>query len=334
MRTRDREQDWIEELGRRRLEALIAELTPPSGPGPTAVSSTRRAADAGDPDEGGPVEHDEDAPGRHARRALSPVGRVRGWVTDRVPEAVRARGLQQGLQQGHVGVLALVLAVAVLLGGWAWLRASGEAPSAAAAPVVTATGRASASSGAPGAAAPTGSPELLTSPSPTPASDEAEVVVHVAGRVRRPGIVVLPTGSRVVDAVRHAGGFAPGVGPRSAALNLARVLVDGEQIVVGGAGQSAPGGPAPAAGPTAGATTEPMVSLNTADQPALESLPGVGPVTAAAILQWRSEHGPFTAVGQLLEVSGIGEATLKGPPLSAQRLAVREEGSRSAGRLD
>jgi competence protein ComEA len=136
------------------------------------------------------------------------------------------------------------------------------------------------------------------------------VVVHVAGRVRRPGIVVLPAGSRVVDAVRRAGGFVPGVGPRSAALNLARVLVDGEQIVVGVVG--ATGGAPAATAPVAGATpaTGALVSLNTADQTALESLPGVGPVTATAILQWRSEHGPFTAVEQLLEVSGIGEATL------------------------
>ena len=99
------------------------------------------------------------------------------------------------------------------------------------------------------------------------------------------------------------------MGPRSAALNLARVLVDGEQIVVGGqAGAPVAGAvaPSPGADPSAG----PLVSLNTADQTALESLPGVGPVTATAILQWRSEHGPFTAVEELLEVSGIGEATL------------------------
>jgi competence protein ComEA len=161
------------------------------------------------------------------------------------------------------------------------------------------------------------SPALLTSPSASASSGTTgsgpsgatEVVVHDAGKVRRPGIVVLPTGSRVVDAVRRAGGFAAGVGPRSAALNLARVLVDGEQIVVGGR----PGAPvAGAAAPVPGGGASPgaMVSLNTADQTALESLPGVGPVTATAILQWRSEHGPFTAVEELLEVSGIGEATL------------------------
>ena len=83
------------------------------------------------------------------------------------------------------------------------------------------------------------------------------------------------------------------------------MLVDGEQIVVGGSAPAPAGPVVPGASP-AGA----LVSLNTADQTTLESLPGVGPVTASAILQWRTDHGPFTAVEQLLEVSGIGEATL------------------------
>ncbi len=304
MRTRDREQDWIEELGRRRLEALIAELTPPAAAAQRPVEPVEAGARDDDPGPAAPV-------GRHARRPVPAGGRVRGWLGDRVPaplaEWAAARG-DARLQHGHVGLLALVLAVAVLLGGWAWLRASGGPPAPAAAPVVEAPGAAATAST---------STALLTSPSAVPATGEpdataasAEVVVHVAGRVRRPGIVVLPAGSRVVDAVRRAGGFTRGVGPRSAALNLARPLVDGEQIVVG----SGPG--VPAAGPVAtvpgssGPSAGPLVSLNTADQVALESLPGVGPVTATAILQWRSEHGPFTAVEQLLEVSGIGEATL------------------------
>jgi competence protein ComEA len=133
-----------------------------------------------------------------------------------------------------------------------------------------------------------------------------EVVVDVAGKVHRPGIVRLPAGSRVVDALEAAGG--PRRGVRLTALNLARILVDGEQVLVGvpaapGVAASAasdPGAPAPAA----------LVNLNTADQTLLESLPGVGPVTAQAILEWRSEHGAFSAVDELMEVSGIGEATL------------------------
>ncbi len=141
--------------------------------------------------------------------------------------------------------------------------------------------------------------------------------MDVAGDVRRPGIAVLPVGSRVVDALEAAGGARPGVD--LATLNLARPLVDGEQVVVGAPAQPAPAGApattvvpgvtAPAAGGAATGTT-PIVNLNTADQATLETLPEVGPVTAAAILAWRDQHGGFTTVDELLEVDGIGDATL------------------------
>jgi len=125
--------------------------------------------------------------------------------------------------------------------------------------------------------------------------------------VRHPGIAVLPAGSRVVDAVRAAGGMRPGVPLGS--VNMARPLTDGEQVLVGVAGG---GGPPGVVAPSPSGTSGPvaLVNLNTADQTALESLPGVGPVTAQAILQWRTEHGGFTSVDELLEVSGIGDATL------------------------
>ena len=129
-------------------------------------------------------------------------------------------------------------------------------------------------------------------------------MVDVAGKVRRPGIAVLPAGSRVVDALKAAGGARRGVDLTS--LNLARPVVDGEQILVGVAPAAGVAGslgsPAPAAGR--------LVNLNTADQPTLETLPGVGPVTAEAILAWRTDNGGFTSVDELLEVDGIGEATL------------------------
>jgi len=126
----------------------------------------------------------------------------------------------------------------------------------------------------------------------------------VAGKVRRPGIVVLDLGARVVDALEAAGGARRGVDLSS--VNLARVLVDGEQLLVG---LPPVGGVAGAAVPTAG-SDGPLVNLNTATQTELETLPDVGPVTAEAILAWRSEHGGFTAVEELLEVDGIGDATL------------------------
>lgn len=134
------------------------------------------------------------------------------------------------------------------------------------------------------------------------------MVVDVAGKVRHPGIVELPAGSRVIDAIRAAGGARPHVDLSS--INLARPLVDGEQILVG----ISPVSPsAPFLGdPTSTSTDGPtaLVNLNTATEPELETLPGVGPVTAAAILQWRSEHGAYTSVDELLEIDGIGDATL------------------------
>ena len=167
---------------------------------------------------------------------------------------------------------------------------------------------------------PTGSPDALVTPvadaaGPAPASPtasaSASLVVDVTGKVRRPGIVTLPVGSRVVDALEAAGGARRGV--RLDGLNLARVLTDGEQIVVGvpaPGGVAAPAASAPtaAAGGAAGPAT--MVNINTADESQLETLPGVGPVTAQKILQWRTDNGPFSAVDDLLDVSGIGEATL------------------------
>ena len=123
--------------------------------------------------------------------------------------------------------------------------------------------------------------------------------------MRHPGIVVLHSGSRVVDALRAAGGARRGT--RLGSLNLARVLTDGEQIVVGPAQPA----PAPVAGPSpSGSPVVGLVDLNTADETALESLPEVGPVTAQAIIAWRTEHGAFTAISQLLDVDGIGDATL------------------------
>jgi competence protein ComEA len=122
--------------------------------------------------------------------------------------------------------------------------------------------------------------------------------------VRRPGIVELPAGSRVVDALHAAGGAKPRAD--TSGLNLARLLVDGEQVVVG---LDVPVLAPSAESPTTSTAVTP-IDLNTATAEELDTLPGIGPVTAAAILQWRDEHGSFTTVDELLEVSGIGPATL------------------------
>jgi competence protein ComEA len=134
----------------------------------------------------------------------------------------------------------------------------------------------------------------------------AEVVVAVSGKVRKPGLIRLPAGSRVDDAVRAAGGPAPGVD--LGALNLARRLVDGEQVLVGI-------GPPPGAAPPAGAAAAggagaagALLDLNAASAADLDALPGIGPVLAQRIVDWRTEHGRFASVDQLREVTGIGEA--------------------------
>lgn len=150
----------------------------------------------------------------------------------------------------------------------------------------------------------------LVSPAPSPsaagpspsASQQAEVVVEVVGKVRNPHVVSLPKGSRVLDAVRAAGGVKPGVDTTD--QNLARVLVDGEQIRIGL--QAVPAAQ-PAAGGTPAAGGQIDINLATAEQ--LEQIPGVGPVLAQRIISYREQNGGFSTVEQLTEVSGIGEAT-------------------------
>ena len=140
-----------------------------------------------------------------------------------------------------------------------------------------------------------------------------QVVVHVTGLVARPGLVRLPLGSRVADAIAAAGG----VTRRRAAdsVNLARVLVDGEQVVVG-APAGAPGHRARRP-PRRGCRRERRWARPRLRRPqhgrlrgALEELPGVGPVIAARIVAWRVANGPFRSVEELGEVSGIGDAIL------------------------
>ena len=144
-------------------------------------------------------------------------------------------------------------------------------------------------------------------PAPSVAPTPASVIVHVAGWVASPGVYELPEGARVVDAVEEAGGARRGA--ELGALNLAAVLVDGQQVVVPRAGEA----PAPAAtvGGAPGTTAGTLVNVNTATAEELETLPGIGEVLAATIVQHREEHGPFTSVDQLLDVSGIGEVTLE-----------------------
>ncbi|MFD7661436.1 helix-hairpin-helix domain-containing protein [Streptomyces sp. NPDC059788] len=198
---------------------------------------------------------------------------------------------------------------------------------------------------APAAARPTAFPSPAPAPAPGPQSQAAPtpagappaagrlLVVDVVGKVRLPGIHRLPQGARVADALRAAGGVLDGASIRG--LNRARLLVDGEQIAVDvpGAGPGAvPGaagqgtGPGAAVGAGAGAGTgggassgsvggpggtgagaAAPVSLNSATAEQLDGLPGVGPVLARHIIEYRTAHGGFTSVEQLREVNGIGD---------------------------
>jgi competence protein ComEA len=129
-------------------------------------------------------------------------------------------------------------------------------------------------------------------------------VVAVAGKVRRPGLVRLPPGARVADAIEAAGGLLPGTD--LATVNLARKVADGELIVVG---VPAPAPPAAgSAGPAGPAAPGDKVNLNTATLAQLDTLPGVGPVLAQRILGYRTNHGGFRSVTDLRQVDGIGDS--------------------------
>jgi competence protein ComEA len=155
-------------------------------------------------------------------------------------------------------------------------------------------------------------PAQVTQPEPnaSPTQADASLAVHVAGSVRNPGLYELPEDLRVADAIDAAGGAT-----RRAdldALNLAEPLVDGVKVYVPRRGEpvAATGmgtGQSPEQSTTGGA----LISINTADGLALEQIPGIGPVKAAAIVDYRTQIGSFESIDQLLDVTGIGPATLE-----------------------
>lgn len=199
-----------------------------------------------------------------------------------------------GCTPAEMAALAVLAAASVAAVGLLWILAR---------PLPMPPGRAT----VPGAAA-------SASPGAGPLGvTDAEVIVHVAGAVARPGVYTMPGGSRVGDAVQEAGGPL-----RKAVLdglNLARPLTDGEQVVVPDrTSVNAPAaGGGVAAVPGAGGATPPAatVNLNQATVADLETLPGIGPVTAQAIVDYRDSVGGFKAVSELRDVSGIGEKTFQ-----------------------
>ncbi|NYF97079.1 helix-hairpin-helix domain-containing protein [Janibacter cremeus] len=249
-------------------------------------------------------------------RASEPSARVAEILDDDEPAVLElpstvATGRYSVSRRAIVGVALLVaLAVAVLGGRYLMARDDAEPEPVAA---VAGEGDDSAFDGADSQAegagsAPDSAPEGGgTAGEPSAAPD---VTVHVVGEVESPGIVSLPGGSRVVDALADAGGETGEADLRG--INLARELVDGEQVVVPKPGETPLAAAPPAGGvggPGGAASPDAPVNLNTADLATLETLSGVGPVLAQRIMDWRLEHGKFVAVEELGEVSGIGEKT-------------------------
>ena len=191
----------------------------------------------------------------------------------------------------HVGVICALLALGLSTAGWLLLRAR---PVAIASPADVVT-----------AAAPA---QTAVSATPSAAKSAAKIVVHVLGAVGDPGLVKLPENSRVQDAINAAGGLTRHADPGE--LNLAQVLSDGQQVMIGTARDpagevreqqgSATGGGSAGTG---------ALDLNRASQSQLEELPGIGPVIAQTILAWREQHGRFTRIEELQEVDGIGPKT-------------------------
>jgi competence protein ComEA len=226
----------------------------------------------------------------------------------------RAGGEQDGApaqwdRPAGIRLLAVVALAAVTIGGWAalraWPRPVASQDSFAVAPsVILGSSTATPAAGGAGTLGAAGTGSGADGPfSSLEPSASASLVVHVAGDVRRPGVVVLPAGSRVADAVEAAGGVRRG--GSIGAANLARPLTDGERVEIGS--DAAP--PAGGSGAQPGSTSP--IDLNSATAEQLDTLPGIGPVTAAKIIAWRAEHGRFTVVDELAEVPGIGPKTLE-----------------------
>jgi competence protein ComEA len=142
-------------------------------------------------------------------------------------------------------------------------------------------------------------------PAVSPTSSPAMLIVDVAGAVRTPGVYEFAEGERVVDAIERAGGPRPKAD--LSLLNLAAPLVDGTQILVPKIGPAVTGVP----GETAPGSSSGLINVNTASVTELETLSGIGEVLAATIVEYRTQNGPFASVDDLLDVSGIGPATLE-----------------------
>lgn len=208
---------------------------------------------------------------------------VRSALQARLPAPLQGARWDPGRRGAYVlavlGLLAAIVAVAFALHGRAH-------PVSAPVPAVRAT---------------------VPAPADDPLAAGVTVQVDVEGKVARPGLVTLPSGARIAQALTAAGGALPGTD--TAALDLAAKVTDGQQLRVGLGGAAPPAAGSMPAGRAAAGGAGALVDLNTATADQLDALPHVGPATAARILAWRTVHGPFSAVSQLQQVSGIGPST-------------------------
>ncbi len=287
---------------------------------PRALARVREGGGPGDRSgRADPVDRgDAEDRGRHR-----PLEVPRGPVFE-LPLSLRgARWLPS--RSAVVAVLAVVAVVAVVFGVRIWLAGRGEGaalgPRAAAGAEPSGVSRGTSTLSRASPSGSSGSTKPAAGQVPGVAA-AGPVVVHVVGQVAKPGVYRMAAGARVGDAVTAAGGATRSAD--LAAVNLARVLVDGEQIIVPKPGEvvAAPGSAGSGSGAGSGVgsggagagsgtgSAGGTVSLNSADLSALDTLPGVGPVLAQRILDWRTEHGRFTNVEELGEVSGIGEKLL------------------------
>ena len=269
----------------------------------------------------GPVPTVEDMGARRsdAHRALDDLVRL-ACSTDPEEPVRRPRRLAIAPRAAIIAgsallILALALALrAVLVSTGAGSHAAPAAAAGASAPMRPPPTGAAASPAMNPTTGPAAGPGGLSTTS-------GSVVVHVTGAVSRPGVVTLPPGSRVTDAIDAAGGVAPDADAEQ--LNLARVLTDGEQIRVPRIGEVMPDpAPQPSGAATPGAGTgsgkpgdggaSGTVNINTASASELEKLPGIGPALAQRIVEYRDSHGPFASVDSLTDVPGIGKAKLEG----------------------